>query len=252
MMNLFAMTAVIHAADEPTTKQFYEIRQYTVLDDATEADLDTYLKDALLPALERQSIGPVGVLATATEDENKQRRIVVITPLAYAAQPLMIRKKLAKDQAYQAAAADFMARENGNPGYGRIVTELAVAMDCMPKLIVPEGSLDNKDRIYELRTYESVNERVADLKVEMFNAGEVPIFYATGIIPIFIGQTVIGPQMPSLTYLSMFASNAARLKAWDDFRAHPDWKVLSSEKKYLGTVSRIDKYVLVAKPYSQM
>jgi len=93
-----------------------------------------------------------------------------------------------------------------------------------------------------------VNERVGDLKVEMFNSGKVLIFHATGITPIFISQTVVGPQMPSLTYLSVFLNDAARLAAWTEFRPHPDWKVLSTEKKYLGTVSRIDKYVLVAKP----
>jgi len=240
------------AADEPVAKQFYEIRHYTILDEATEASLDGYLKDALLPALERQGIGPVGVLASAPQDENKQRRVVVITPLTRPAQNLAIRQSLAKDEAYQSAAKEFMARENKNPGYGRIVTELSVAMDCMKAAIVPEGTLENKDRVYELRTYESVNERVGDLKVEMFNSGEVPIFYATGITPIFISQTVVGPQMPSLTYLSVFPNDKARLKAWDDFRAHPDWKVLSTEKKYLGTVSRIDKYILVAKSYSQM
>lgn len=240
------------AADDAAAKEFYEIRHYTILDEATEAALDGYLKDALLPALSRQGIGPIGVLASAPQDQNKQRRIVVITPLAGPAQLLSIREQLAKDDAYQSAAAEFMARENKNPAYGRIVSEFAVAMECMKKSIVPEGTLENKDRVYELRTYESVNERVGDLKVEMFNSGEVPIFYATGIIPVFISQTVVGPQMPSLTYLSVFPNDEARLKAWDAFRAHPDWKVLSAEKKYLGTVSRIDKYVLVAKPYSQM
>jgi hypothetical protein len=238
------------AAEEAAAKEFYEIRHYTILDEATEAALDGYLQDALLPALSRQGIGPVGVLASAPQDENKQRRIVVITPLASLAQLLAIREQLANDKTYQAAAAEFMARENKTPAYGRIVSE--VAMDCMKKSIVPAGTLENKDRVYELRTYESVNERVGDLKVEMFNSGEVPIFYATGIIPVFISQTVVGPQMPSLTYLSVFPNDEARLKAWDAFRAHPDWKVLSAEKKYLGTVSRIDKYVLVAKPYSQM
>ncbi len=251
VMSLGAVVLVAEAADE-AKQEFYEIRHYTILNEAGEAAVDAYLKDALLPALKRQGIGPIGVLVSAPQDENAQRRIVMVTPMARPGQVLAIRAKLASDSEYQAAAADFMARENKNPAYGRIITELSVSMDCMKSLVVPEGTLENSDRIYELRTYESVNERVGDLKVEMFNSGEVPIFNATGITPIFISQTVVGPQMPSLTYLSLFPSDAARLKAWNDFRAHPDWKVLSAETKYLGTVSRIDKYVLVAKPYSQM
>jgi len=245
-------SSIVNAADKLEAKQFYEIRQYSIVDDTTEAALDSYLKDAFLPAMERLGIGPIGVLATAPQDENPQRRVVVIVPLDRPGLILNVKQKLKKDAAYLTAAADFMARENANPGYKRIVTELAVAMKCMPKAIVPEGTLENEDRVYELRTYESVNERVGDLKVEMFNNGEVPIFLATGITPIFIAQTVVGPQTPSLTYLSLFPNNDARLKAWGDFLAHPDWKVLSGKKEYQGTVSRIDKYVLVAKPYSQM
>jgi len=235
-----------------SASQFYEIRTYTIINSEGEAALDLYLKDALLPALKRQGLGSIGVLASAPQDENPQRRVVMVTPLARPAQILGIREKLAADKEFQAAAAEFLARENKNPAYGRIITELSVSMDCMKALVVPAGTLENSERVYELRTYESVNERVGDLKVEMFNSGEVPIFHATGITPIFISQTVVGPQMPSLTYLSVFPNDAARLAAWTAFRAHPDWKVLSTEKKYLGTVSRIDKYVLVAKPYSQM
>jgi hypothetical protein len=86
----------------------------------------------------------------------------------------------------------------------------------------------------------------------MFNAGEVPIFLDCKIQPIFIGQAVIGGLTPSLTYLTSYANEDARTEAWKAFRAHPDWKTLSAEAKYQGTVNRIDKYVLVAKPYSQM
>ncbi|MGV3484076.1 MAG: NIPSNAP family protein [Planctomycetaceae bacterium] len=252
MMISGTIAASAQAADQPNARQFYEIRHYTIKDEAGEAAVDAYLKDALIPALERQGVAPVGVFVSAPQDQNAQRRIVVVMPIKNAGQVLAIRKKLAKDSEYQQAAAEFLARENNNPAYGRIISELSVAMDCMENLVVPDGTLDNPDRVYELRTYESANERLGDLKVDMFNSGEVPIFHATGITPVFISQTVVGPQMPSLTYLSVFANDAARLKAWDDFRANPDWKVLSAEKKYLGTVSRIDKYILVAKPYSQM
>lgn len=251
MMVSMASSATAQS-DSPAAKQFYEIRHYTIIDDASEAALDAYFKDALVPALKRQGVGPVGVLVSAPQDENKQRRFVVIMPLNRPAQILAIREKLAGDTEYQTAAADFLSRQNANPAYGRMISELAVSMDCMPKLVVAADSLENSERIYELRTYESATEKLGQLKVDMFNAGEVPIFLATGITPVFISQTVVGPQMPSLTYLSVFPSDEARLKAWDAFRAHPDWKVLSTEKKYLGTVSRIDKYVLVAKPYSQM
>ena len=61
-------------------------------------------------------------------------------------------------------------------------------MDCMPLLKVPKNQLENHDRVFELRVYESANERLGDLKVHMFNNGEVPIFLDCGIQPILSGK----------------------------------------------------------------
>jgi hypothetical protein len=122
----------------------------------------------------------------------------------------------------------------------------------MPKLEVNSDSLKNQERVYELRIYESANERLGDLKVEMFNSGEVPIFLDCGIQPIFIGQALVGPFTPSLTYLTVYPSEEKRGQAWQDFRVHPDWQVLKEVEKFKGTVSKIYKYVLSPKSYSGM
>lgn len=233
-------------------EQYYEVRSY-LLDEKSNPELiDQYLSKALLPALERQGIGPVGVLSTAPQDQTGSPRIVVVIPYDDAAGPRQSAKKLQSDEAYHAAAAEYLACDSKTAPYKRIQSELLVGMDCMPELNVPAGTLENSDRIYELRLYESANERLGDLKVEMFNAGEVPIFLDCKIDPIFIGQCVVGPQTPSLTYLTVYASEQARGEAWKAFRVHPDWKVLSKNAKYKGTVSKIDKFVLMPKPYSKM
>jgi hypothetical protein len=50
----------------------------------------------------------------------------------------------------------------------------------------------------------------------------------------------------------MYPSEADRILSWKAFQTHPDWQVLKVVDKYQGTVSRIDKYVLVPTPYSEM
>jgi len=50
----------------------------------------------------------------------------------------------------------------------------------------------------------------------------------------------------------MYPNEESRLQAWKSFREHPAWKVLSKVKKYKGTVSKIHKYILVPKAYSEM
>lgn len=230
----------------------YEVRSYVLGENGDSKAVDQYLEKALVPALSRQGVDLVGVFTNAPSDETGSRRFVVVIPIDSPDALVTLNAKISSDADYQKAASDYLARGPQNPPYARIESELLVAMDCMKKLVVPEGTTANADRVYELRVYESANERLGNLKVDMFNQGEVPIFLDSGIIPIFIGQAVIGPQTPNLTYLSLFPSEAERLQAWVKFRAHPDWKVLSGKAKYQGTVSRIDKYVLIPTAYSQM
>ena len=237
-------------ADSP--KQLYEVRSYVLGENGDADAIDAYLKDALIPALSRLKVAPIGVFSNAENDETGSERVVVVIPIDSADQLVTMNAAVAADAEYQSAAKPYLDRGPNESPYARIETELLVAMDCMKQLKVPEGTLENSDRVYELRIYESANERLGNVKVDMFNAGEVPIFLDCGIIPIFIGQAIIGPQTPSLTYLTVYPNEAARLDSWVQFRKHPDWKVLSKKEKYQGTVSRIDKYILVAKPYSQM
>lgn len=253
---LLALTSILTPpaqADEPAAgSQFYEVRTFVLGENGDEAAVDAYLESALLPALKRQQVGPVGVFSPTADDASGTAAIYVVIPYDRLEQIATVRDALAADEAFHAAAKTYLDRPHTNPPFQRIRSELLSSMACWPTLKVAAGSLENDERVYELRIYESANERIGDLKVEMFNNGEVPIFLNVGIAPVFIGQCLLGPQMPSLTYLTVYENEAARKKAWVDFLADADWKVLSKNPKYAGTVSRIDKFVLAAKPYSQM
>ncbi len=249
---LFVMTAMMMVSQSLQAHQYYEVRSYILGEKGDAAAIDGYLKDALLPALKRQDVGPVGVFTNSENDETKSSRIVVVIPYESADQVASVESAVQADPKFQSDAKSYLDRGPQNSPFQRISSELLVAMDCMPELKVDEDSLKNDDRVYELRVYESPNERLGNLKVEMFNAGEVPIFLDSKIQPIFIGQAVIGPQTPNLTYLTVYENEEARGEAWKAFLAHPDWQVLKAVPKYQGTVSRIDKFVLVPKAYSQM
>lgn len=249
-ISLGLLSTLTATAEE--SRQLYEIRTYLLGENSDESAIDDYLSGALLPALARQNVGPVGVFSNAPSDETGSPRIIVVIPYDSPNQMAKATAAVAADPEHKSAAKAYLDRGPKDPPYRRIQSELLTAMDCMKQLSVPSGTLANHDRVYELRVYESANERLGDLKVDMFNAGEVPIFLDCGIQPLFIGQCVLGPQMPSLTYLTVYPNEEARGEAWKAFRVHPDWQVLSKDPKYAGTVSRIDKFVLVAKPYSQM
>ena len=247
---LCAMSATNLNAEQ--AHQYYEIRSYTLGDKSDVEAVDQYLRDALLPALERQGIGPVGVFTNSPADETGRPCVIAVIPYESADAMTQVKAKIESDKQYQSASNDFHSRNNKQAAYGRIESELLISMDCMRQLNVPEGSLENSKRVYELRVYESANQRLGNLKVDMFNNGEVPIFLDCGIQPIFIGQAVVGPYTPNLTYLTMYPNETARQEAWVAFRKHPDWQVLKAVEKYKGTVSKIHKFVLEPKSYSQM
>jgi hypothetical protein len=232
--------------------QYYEIRTYLLGEQGDAESIHDYLRDAFVPAMNRQDAGPIGVFHNAAEDESGSPRIVVVIPYESADSIPICKSKLAKDAEYLKAAKSYLTRGPKNSPYERIESELLVAMDCMPLLKVPTNQLKNPNRVFELRVYESANERLGDLKVHMFNNGEVPIFLDCGIQPIFIGQAIIGPFTPNLSYLTAYPSEKARGEAWTAFRSHPDWQVLKKISKYAGTVSKIHKYVLTPAEYSQI
>ena len=108
-----------------------------------------------------------------------------------------------------------------------------------------------KDRIYELRSYESPSEAYFKNKVDMFNAGgEVKLFKRLGFNAVFYGEVLSGPKMPNLMYMTTFANQESRDAHWKEFVDAPEWKELISMSKYDNNVSHIDITFLYPTEYS--
>lgn len=232
--------------------QVLELRTYTLVDAAAETVLDAYLQDALIPALARQGLGPIGVLDQASEAEDGSLQVILLIPGPSTEAVTGASAKLAKDQEYLRAAAGYLSIPADKPIVSRIRSELLLSFDCWPQVTVSKQKQAGKDRLFELRVYESPTEKFGELKVEMFNSGEVPIFLDCGIEPVFMGQALIGDSMPNLTYMTVYDDNDARTKGWENFRQHADWQVLKAVEKYQGAVSKIHKSDWKPKSYSQL
>lgn len=130
-------TAPSVTAESP---QYYEIRTYLLGEQGDAESIHEYLRDAFVPAMNRQGVEPIGVFHNAAEDESDSPRIVVVIPHESADSIPVCKGKLANDAAYQKAAKSYLARGPKNSPYQRIESELLVAMDCMPLLKVPTNS----------------------------------------------------------------------------------------------------------------
>lgn len=250
------------SAQEPRVNQAIEVRTYTLVDEAAEAKLDAYLETALLPALERQGLGPIGVFDQGPplgddakkEEESKARavQVLLLIPGPSVEAVTSAAAKLSSDDSYHKAAADYLSTPAAQPLVKRIQSELLMSFNCWPTVTVSAQKRDEKSRLFEMRVYESPTENFGELKVEMFNAGEVPIFLDCKIAPVFMGQALIGDMMPNLTYMTVYDNDAQRQAAWKTFAEHADWQVLKAVEKYQGTVSKIHKSLWLPKPYSQL
>jgi hypothetical protein len=245
------------AATTPGTgpaAEYYELRRYHLRRGPEQGLVDTYLKSAALPAWQRAGVGPVGVFTIMIGQESPMFYVLLVHKSLEAFATLG--DKLAADAEYAKAAAPYLNTEATAPAYARIETSLMRPFAGLPKLELPFGGGENgrRSRIFELRTYESHSEKAAKKKIEMFNQSEIAIFRRAGLTPVFFGETLIGANMPNLTYMLVYEDMAAHDKQWSAFSADPEWKKLSATPGFTDPdiVSNISNTYLRPTAYSQI
>jgi hypothetical protein len=246
-----AMTLATVLAEEAShAQEFYEIRIYRCPTAEKQHAVISFVESALLPALNRQKIDRVGIFTPA--GENADSSVYVLIPYRTLDMLGGLNAALASDSAYQAAAADYFAMPEKDPAYTRIESRLMKAFAGMPVIEQPAYSKEKKPRLFELRTYESPNAHKAQLKVEMFNKGEIDIMKEVGLGPVFFGETLISNDVPNLTYMLSAENEEAHKTHWKGFGPHPQWNVMKKMERYKGTVSKIISTMLVPTEGSQL
>lgn len=237
------------AGAQSTSRALYELRRYRVRIGAQRDAARAYFRDALVPALGRLGLGPVGVF-DATVGEGPLS--VVLIPHPSAESVLTLGSRLLGDEGYRTAGAAFLTAPADRPLFERIESAWLQAFEGFPTLVVPDTTAP---RLFELRRYEGPTDLASLKKIEMFNTGgELPIFQKVGFRPVFFGQTIVGGRMPNFEYMLAFRDMAEREAAWGRFRTDPAWKVLSQEAEYQDAriMSNNMTLFLVPQPSSQI
>ena len=247
LTSFFSTPSTATAADPKL--QFYELRIYKIYDFEKQQIADDYLRDALLPALNRQDIKNVGVFHNL-KDEN-DHSIYVIIPHDNLESFANCNQILGADTAYQEAGKTYLKRDKGDEIFQRIESRLLKAFINMPKMELADYSKNKTNRLFELRLYESRTEEDARLKVEMFNSGEAQLMRDVQMAPVFFGETLAGPDLPNLVYMLSAKSMEEHEAHWKAFKASPQWDEMKKLKKYKGTVSKIKNWFLKPTAYSQ-
>jgi hypothetical protein len=248
---LAAAAGAAQGPGAPSRPQVLELRRYRLRNGALASRFAAYAKDALVPALGRAGLAPIGAWNVAMGPDSPTVHLLI--PHPDAASVVTLDERLVADGEYRKAAASSLALPAADPPFLACDSSLHAAVATMPGVEKPSGAAAGKDRIFELRTYRSATEAASRRKIEMFEGGgELALFGRVGLQTVFFGRDLVGPGLPSLTYMVVFADAAARENAWAAFRDHPEWVKMRDDPRYADTVSNIDSALLRPTDYSQI
>lgn len=217
-----AFAAPAFATDEMRRTRFFEFQTFDFKLTTQAARMNEWIGKGYLPRLQKIHSGPV--IALSANIGPHVPRTLLITGYASLDEYTNVRAKLAADSEANAALekletgaeAPFDAQENALLEAAPFSEEIA-------------QEKHNPPRFFEVRVYHAPGSAALRALHERFAGGETKIFHKVGINPILYATTLVGPNMPNLTYLIPFESLAAREKAWNAFGADPDWIKLNGD-----------------------
>jgi hypothetical protein len=237
------------SAESPKSSIFHLV--YCYMKSGSQVERTTqYLSTVWLPAARRAGVEPVGFFSPVVGERSPYILTIATYPSFAAIET--VQNKFAEDKEFEKGFDAY--NTPGDPAYVRMESTLLRAFDSMPAMDPPATDGKRAARIFELRTYESVNEKASRRKIRMFSDGEMGIFRRLGMRPVFFAQTVVGPNLPSLTYMLAFDDLASRERLWREFGADPEWQKLRVQPGLSDAeiVSNISNTILRPLAFSQV
>ena len=246
----FLLASVGYGGNKPK-REMYRLTVYQYATAAQETVLNTYFKNALLPALHRMGYKKIGVFKSLANDTTAIKMIYLYMPVKGLEDQTAIAEKLNTDTAYQSAGSEYINADYKTPPYLRMEVILLKAFPLAPQMQLPNLKSPKNERVYELRSYEGATEKMFANKMRMFNEGnEMDIFKRINANAVFYSEVVAGSHMPNLMYMTCYENKADREAHWKIFGSDPAWKTLSALPEYQHNVSHIDITFLQPLEYS--
>ncbi len=247
-----------HAAESSDGRALIEFREYHCLTPEKKRKMIEILDKAMIPALNRQGVTPVGVFETSAElnegdnayDKANDLKVYLLCQYKGCDQLLNSTAKLLADKKFMNDAADIFSAPMKDPVYDNCESTIMRGFAHCPTIAVPTL---NADRVIQIRYYKSYNIERNAAKIEMFDTGgELELFQRFNMLPVFFGETLAGRMMPNMTYMLSFKNMAEKNENWRQFATSPEWKKLSGDPKYKDTADKIVNILLKPSPKSQI
>lgn len=235
-------------------RKFVELRVYTPLRPEMKGGLTEWVDKAVLPALNRQSIQPVGAFTWFEDingnDETYRDKVFLLIEHGGLESFLNQEHRLLADEVFSETTKNLLSEVPLQQVYAAQESSLLYCFPSCPAIEIPSKS---PNRFVQLRRYKSRNQDRNAKKIEMFDIrGELDLFRRCNMPPVFFGEMLFGTMLPNLTYMLMFDSVERQQKAWTAFVQHPEWKKMSGEPEYEEKGLQITNIFLKPTPGSQI
>lgn len=243
------MNQPAQAADDK--QQIIELRILKMRNttDAMPNRTNEFLQKTFVPSLQRAGVKTVGAFASLIAPDTPFA--LLLTSYPSLAEWEAVQTKIASDEQLRKAREAYYA---GGLGYTRAEVTLLRGFRTAPALEVPPVETGKGPRVFEIRTYESNNPHTLARKIKMFDEGEIGIFRRLGMKPVFFGETIVGRNMPNLTYMLGYDDLAHREKVWGAFGKDPEWLKMRAMPGVSDgeIVSNITNYFVRPLPFSSI
>ena len=202
--------------------QFYMLETYQLKNGSQVGRIHEFLGKGLLPALNKVHSGPKIFLEATIGPHVPQ--VAAIIGFSSMEEIWHVHNEVNANA--EVAKAVEKWESDPEPAFEQQTNTLLQAADYSPEV---QASTREQPRLFELRTYHSPTWKQLHALHERFAGPEIKIFHRSGIYPILYTSTMIGANMPNLTYLIPFDNLAAREKAWDAFTADSEWAKVRKE-----------------------
>lgn len=241
-LGTLGISLTMNSSIQAQKRDYLLLKQYSFSSTADLQQTSQFMENAYLPGLKKIGYNNIGVFMERPQEEGKVPDLYLLLPLKDIEQLAELEAQLVIDQTWE---------KEQLPQYKRVHTTLMRAFKDMPLLRPCPLTGDREQRIYELRSYESINVPKYLNKVDMFNAGgEITLFEELGFNAVFYGEVLAGSQMPNLMYLTTFANQEKRDQLWEQFFSSAKWEDLKNDDFYKGNVSKADIIFMVPTAYS--
>ena len=237
----------VSAHGAPARNAIFELRYFRLRNGSQVQRTSDFLSRRFVPAAQRAGIGPMGFFNALVSEQSP----FVLALLSYPSMEAMLAAmdKMSADKEFQNGFDEYNSMSELS--YIRMENSLLRAFDRWPAITAPKPP-EKGAHIFELRTYESNNVKAGKRKIKMFNDTEAAIFQRLGMAPVFFGETIVGRNLPNLTYMLTFDDLAARERLWGAFGRDPEWQKLRSQPELADAliVSNISNAILRPMPFS--